>query len=68
MRSITIDELQGFRDALLELCTKVDLNGYKTMDIVGTGGMEKIHLIFLPFHALLLQAQAKKWLSTEITE
>lgn len=38
MRSITIDELIGFRDALLELCTKVDLNGYKTMDIVGTGG------------------------------
>lgn len=38
MRSITIEELQGFRDALLELCTKVDLNGYKTMDIVGTGG------------------------------
>ena len=38
MRSITIDELQGFRDALLELCTKVDLTGYKTMDIVGTGG------------------------------
>jgi anthranilate phosphoribosyltransferase len=38
MRSITIDELQGFRDALLELCTKVDLHGYKTMDIVGTGG------------------------------
>ena len=38
MRSITIEELQGFRDALLELCVKVDLNGYKTMDIVGTGG------------------------------
>src|SRR5436305_2809654 len=38
MRSITIEELHGFRDALLELCTKVDLNGYKTMDIVGTGG------------------------------
>jgi anthranilate phosphoribosyltransferase len=38
MRSITIDELQGFRDALLELCVKVDLNGYKVMDIVGTGG------------------------------
>src|SRR5919112_2197814 len=38
MRSITIDELLGFRDALLELCTRVDLNGYKTMDIVGTGG------------------------------
>ena len=26
MRSITIEELQGFRDALLELCVKVDLN------------------------------------------
>jgi len=38
MRSITIDELQGFRDALLELCTKVDFGDYKTMDIVGTGG------------------------------
>ena len=38
MRSITIEELQGFRDALLELCVKVDLSGYKTIDIVGTGG------------------------------
>ncbi len=38
MRSITIDELQGFRDALLELCVAVDLNGYETIDIVGTGG------------------------------
>jgi len=38
MRSITIEELQGLRDALLDLCVKVDLNGYKTMDIVGTGG------------------------------
>ncbi len=38
MRSITIEELQGFRDALLELSVKVDLNGHETMDIVGTGG------------------------------
>ncbi len=38
MRSITIDELQGFRDALLELCVRVDLNGTETIDIVGTGG------------------------------
>jgi len=38
MRSITIEELQGFRDALLDLCVRVDLNSYKTMDIVGTGG------------------------------
>jgi anthranilate phosphoribosyltransferase len=38
MRSITIDELQGFRDALLELCVKVDTNGFDVIDIVGTGG------------------------------
>ena len=38
MRSITIEELQGFQDALLELCVPVDLNGHATMDIVGTGG------------------------------
>lgn len=38
MRSITIEELQGFRDALLDLCVKVDLDNKETIDIVGTGG------------------------------
>lgn len=38
MRSITIDELQGFRDGLLELALPVDLNGHRVIDIVGTGG------------------------------
>jgi anthranilate phosphoribosyltransferase len=38
MRSITIEELQGFRDALLELCVSVRLDEYETIDIVGTGG------------------------------
>ncbi|MES2891779.1 MAG: anthranilate phosphoribosyltransferase [Bacteroidota bacterium] len=38
MRSITIAELQGFRDALLELCVAVNLDGLEVMDIVGTGG------------------------------
>lgn len=38
MRSISIDELQGFCDALLELCVPVQLDGYDTIDIVGTGG------------------------------
>src|SRR5215813_7628506 len=41
MRSITIDELQGFRDALLELCIRVELDGQETIDIVGTGGAGK---------------------------
>ena len=38
MRSITIGELLGFQDALLELAIKADLSGYETIDIVGTGG------------------------------
>src|SRR5215211_7758791 len=38
MRSITIEELQGFRDGLLELAVPVDLNGHQVIDIVGTGG------------------------------
>src|SRR6201985_1446803 len=38
MRSITIDELQGVRDALLELCVRIDFGGLETIDIVGTGG------------------------------
>jgi anthranilate phosphoribosyltransferase len=38
MRSITIEELQGFRDALLELCVPVQLGDHQTIDIVGTGG------------------------------
>lgn len=38
MRSITIAELQGFRDALLELCVKVNFSDHEVIDIVGTGG------------------------------
>jgi anthranilate phosphoribosyltransferase len=38
MRSITIDELMGFRDALLSLAIKIDLGNWEVMDIVGTGG------------------------------
>lgn len=38
MRSITIDELQGFRDGLLELAVPVNLEDYEAIDIVGTGG------------------------------
>ncbi len=38
MRSITIPELLGFRDALMELCVPVKLNGHTVVDIVGTGG------------------------------
>jgi len=38
MRTITIDELQGFKDALLELALPLNLGNHDVMDIVGTGG------------------------------
>jgi anthranilate phosphoribosyltransferase len=38
MRSITVQELQGFRDAMLDLCIKVDLSDFELIDLCGTGG------------------------------
>lgn len=38
LRKITVEELEGFRDALLDLCVKVDLKEYETIDLCGTGG------------------------------
>lgn len=38
MRNISVDELCGFRDALLEMRVPVDLSEFKPIDIVGTGG------------------------------
>lgn len=37
MRSITVEELQGFRDAMLELCIPVKFD-QPVMDVCGTGG------------------------------
>ncbi|MDD2512169.1 MAG: anthranilate phosphoribosyltransferase, partial [Proteiniphilum sp.] len=38
MRSISVDEILGFRDALLEMRVQADLSDYDPLDIVGTGG------------------------------
>lgn len=38
MRTITIEELSGFRDALMELSLKPQLDAERSIDIVGTGG------------------------------
>ncbi|HEX8549588.1 MAG TPA: anthranilate phosphoribosyltransferase, partial [Cytophagaceae bacterium] len=38
MRSITVEELEGFRDAMLELCIATDLSQYNPIDLCGTGG------------------------------
>ena len=38
MRNISVEELAGFREALLEMRVPVDLSEFKPIDIVGTGG------------------------------
>lgn len=41
MRNITLNELEGFREALLELCHPLDLSDYDAIDLCGTGGDSK---------------------------
>lgn len=38
MRSITVNELEGFRDAMLELCLPINLETDELIDLCGTGG------------------------------
>ncbi|WP_100610735.1 anthranilate phosphoribosyltransferase [Confluentibacter lentus] len=38
VRSITLEELKGFRNALLELCVPIHLNDFNAIDLCGTGG------------------------------
>ena len=38
MRNITVDEMNGFREAMLELCIPVDFDEFNTIDLCGTGG------------------------------
>jgi anthranilate phosphoribosyltransferase len=38
MRAITVHELKGFRQALLDLAVKIDLSEFNTIDLCGTGG------------------------------
>ncbi|OFX89367.1 MAG: anthranilate phosphoribosyltransferase [Bacteroidetes bacterium GWF2_33_16] len=41
LRNITLTELQGFRDAMLELCISIDFSDFNTVDLCGTGGDNK---------------------------
>lgn len=38
MRSISVEELDGFREALLDLCLPINLSDFNTIDLCGTGG------------------------------
>ena len=37
-RNISLNELKGFRDSLLQLALKVNLNDFDCIDLCGTGG------------------------------
>jgi anthranilate phosphoribosyltransferase len=38
MRSLMVEELEGFRRAMLDMCVAVELSAYQPVDLVGTGG------------------------------
>jgi len=38
MRSIRVEELEGFRDAMFDLSLKISFDGYELVDLCGTGG------------------------------
>jgi len=67
MRSIELEEVIGFRDALLQLAIPMDLSEFDPLDIVGTGGDGKIPSIFPPAVALPLPVRVTKWLNMGIT-
>ena len=41
MRSITVDELAGFQEALQSLCIAIDVSDFDPIDLCGTGGDQK---------------------------
>jgi anthranilate phosphoribosyltransferase len=68
MRSISIEELSGFRDALLELCIRVDLSDYNTIDLCGTGGDGKDTFNISTLASFVAAGAGVKLLNTVIME
>lgn len=60
MRGIRLEELQGFRSALLELCLPIDLEADGSIDLCGTGGDGKNTFNISTTTALILAAMGKK--------
>ena len=68
MRSISVDELAGFRDALLELCISVDLSAYNPIDLCGTGGDGKDTFNISTLASFVTAGAGVMLQNTEITE
>lgn len=60
MRSITVDELDGFREALQELCIPINMSDFNAIDIVGTGGDNKDTFNISTLSALVLAGAGEK--------
>lgn len=68
MRGVKVEELIGFREALLTTRVPIDFSAYKPIDIVGTGGDGKntFNISYLVL-ALLLPVPDIMWQNMEIT-
>ena len=60
MRSITIEELSGFREILKELALKIDLGTIRTIDLCGTGGDGKNTFNISTLSAFVLAGAGEK--------
>ncbi len=60
MRPISLEELQGFRDALLNLCVTFDVGQQQTIDVCGTGGDGKNTFNISTLSALVVAASGYK--------
>lgn len=60
MRSITVDELSGFRETLQELCLPVDFSEFNTIDLCGTGGDSKNTFNISTLSSLVVAAAGEK--------
>jgi anthranilate phosphoribosyltransferase len=60
MRTVTVEELSGFRDAMLELCTPLDVSDQNTIDVCGTGGDAKDTFNISTLSAFVLAAAGQK--------
>lgn len=63
MRGVTVDELLGFRDGILETGVPAILNADRYVDIVGTGGDQKNTFNISTCSVSLLQVLATRWQS-----
>ena len=60
MRGIQLEELDGFRSALLDLCTPLELDSENAIDLCGTGGDGKNTFNISTTTSLIVAAMGKK--------